>query len=210
MLSSINVIYNFKINRNISRRKQYPSQLSIVNCRKMSFSILPVEVKAKIFNMLSIGSRYNASLVWEGMSDEILRQIPTDEFVRTNIKQGQLKITNLDDLEMAGVLASTGYLNSVRNLRLTGINVPEFLINIFKDLTNIVTDNLVIGYVNDFNFSVLEKIKCKKLLLDNMKIPALDLVKNNISVCGKVQLYRLTGNVNGLLDILTCEHLGMH
>ena len=207
MLSSINVIYNFKINRNISRRKQYPSQLSIVNCRKMSFSILPVEVKAKIFNMLSTGSRYNASLVWEGMSDEILRQIPTDEFVRTNIKQGQLKITNLDDLEMAGVLASTGYLNSVRNLRLTGINVPEFLINIFKDLTNIVTDNLVIGYVNDFNFSVLEKIKCKKLLLDNMKIPA--QVKTNIDGIDKVQLYNLTGNVNGLLDRVTCEHLGM-
>ena len=178
----------------------------------MSFSIFPIEVKAKIFNMLSIGSRYNASIVWEEMSDEILRLIPPDEFLikLTNIKQGQLKITNLDDLEMAGVLASTGYLNSVGTLRLSGINVPDFLINTFKNLTNIVTDNLVIGYVNNFNFSVLEKIKCKKLLLDNMKIPALDLVKNNISVCGKVQLYRLTGNVNGLLDILTCEHLGMH
>ena len=175
----------------------------------MSFSILPIEVKAKIFNMLSIGSRYNASIVWEEMSDEILRLIPPDEFLikLTNIKQGQLKITNLDDLEMAGVLASTGYLNSVGTLRLSGINVPDFLINTFKNLTNIVTDNLVIGYVNNFNFSVLEKIKCKKLLLDNMKIPA--LVKNNIDGSDKVQLYNLTGNVNGLLDRVTCEHLGM-
>ena len=159
----------------------------------MSFSILPIEVKAKIFNMLSIGSRYNASLVWEGMSDEILRLIPTDEFLRklTNIKQGQLKIMNLDDLEMAGVL----------------VNVPDFLINIVKNLTNIVTDNLVIGYVDNFNFSLLEKIKCKKLYLDNMKIPA--QVKTNIDGSDKVQLYRLTGNVNGLLDRVTCEHLGL-
>ena len=47
----------------------------------MSFSILPKEIKFEILNYLSIGSRYNASLVWQETMDETRRFIPTNEEV---------------------------------------------------------------------------------------------------------------------------------
>ena len=45
----------------------------------MSFSILPEEIKVKIFNMLSLWDRYNASIVWEEMAYETWRKIPSHE-----------------------------------------------------------------------------------------------------------------------------------
>ena len=48
----------------------------------MSFTLLPFEIKIKIFNTLSLWDRYNASLVWEEMSYETWRSIPTiEEFI---------------------------------------------------------------------------------------------------------------------------------
>ena len=44
----------------------------------MSFKILPIEIKAKILEMLSIGDGFNASLVWEEMAEEIRRHIHED------------------------------------------------------------------------------------------------------------------------------------
>ena len=48
----------------------------------MSFTLLPFEIKIRIFNTLSLWDRYNASLVWEEMSYETWRSIPTiEEFI---------------------------------------------------------------------------------------------------------------------------------
>ena len=54
----------------------------------MSFSILPKEIKFEILNYLSIGSRYNASLVWQETMDETRRFIPTNEEVMEMLKIG--------------------------------------------------------------------------------------------------------------------------
>ena len=56
-----------------------------------NFSMLPLEIKVKIFNMLNVSSRYNASLVWEEMGDEIWRSFPTErgwtrKFEETDVK----------------------------------------------------------------------------------------------------------------------------
>ena len=52
----------------------------------MSFSILPKDIKFKILNMFSIGSRFNASQVWQETMDETKRFIPTNEEVMEMIK----------------------------------------------------------------------------------------------------------------------------
>ena len=69
----------------------------------MTFSILPEEIKIKIFNMLGIGSRYNASLVWEEMTTETWKSIPTEGLISRLTQQNET-ICNLDDFEAAGVL----------------------------------------------------------------------------------------------------------
>ena len=70
----------------------------------MSFSILPLEIKIKIFGLLGIGSRYNASLVWKEMTHETLRLVPTEGRLNKRLKYliRNDKIYDLDDLETAG------------------------------------------------------------------------------------------------------------
>ena len=82
--------------------------------KKMSFSILSIEIKVKIFKLLDIGSRYNACLVWKEMTDETWRSIPYNRALTRRLKKG---VTNLGDLEIAGVLAHAGRLDSLNKAR---------------------------------------------------------------------------------------------
>ena len=107
----------------------------------MSFSMLPLEIKIKIFRMLSIGSRYNASLVWEEMTAETWKSIPAVDQLITNLGLDDHqadnewhRITNLDDLETAGVLASAGHLNSFKKLFIYDIDVSNIPVNIVNNL----------------------------------------------------------------------------
>ena len=62
----------------------------------MSFSILPEEIQIKILNMLTIGSRYNASLVWEELVYETMRSIPKDGKLIRKLKDGFGVLRNRD------------------------------------------------------------------------------------------------------------------
>ena len=87
----------------------------------MDFSQLPYLPKRKIFKMLSIGSRYNASLVWKEMAEETLRYIllSNSEFTTklNNLYIDYLEIVNLECLETAGVFAEVGRLDSKKAIR---------------------------------------------------------------------------------------------
>ena len=126
----------------------------------MSFSILPKDIKFEILNYLSIGSRYNASLVWQETMDETRRFIPTNEEVMEMLKVGAneymrygvnseednnddddtyFRFETLEDLERAGVVATAGHLNSVRHTVLEGIDVTSLPTNIVNSLFKIAT-----------------------------------------------------------------------
>ena len=107
----------------------------------MNFSMLPLEIKIKIFRMLSIGSRYNASLVWEEMTAETWKSIPAVDQLITNLGLDDHqadnewhRITNLDDLETAGVLASAGHLNLFKKFFIYDIDVSNIPVNIVNNL----------------------------------------------------------------------------
>ena len=91
-------------------RKISPDAIYFPVSKKMSFSVLPTEIKLKIFKMLDIGSRYIARLVWEEMTDETLKSIPSDPMLGGKLKK---KVTE-HNLETAGVLTPEGRLDSVR------------------------------------------------------------------------------------------------
>ena len=76
----------------------------------MSFSLLPEEIKIIIFNLLDLGSRYNASLVWEEMATETLKSVPKS---LCHLKRNYGIIDNTHDLEIAGVLTSAGRVPGV-------------------------------------------------------------------------------------------------
>ena len=133
----------------------------------MSFSLLPEEIKIIIFNLLDLGSRYNASLVWEEMATETLKSVPTS---LCHLKRNYGIIDNIHDLEIAGVLTSAG-LDALETLHLYKIDVTNVPINIVNNLAKKARYELRLEKVNGFCFPMLDNIKAQELYLKNMFIP---------------------------------------
>jgi len=209
----------------------------------MSFSELPKEVKFIILKMLSVGSRYNASLVWKELADEAWRLIPTfEEFCemrtdmdshhqnRKNIENKHLKIFNMDDLEMAGVLASAGHLDFLRILDLTDdVDLTNIPFNIVNSLFKVVRNELTIDSAAGFCFAMLDNInckliclidrdevtklsvenrlqkevniKCERLLLSHSRIQYNSTQTTSVS-CDEVDLFMVSGNVCCLVKMI--------
>ena len=149
----------------------------------MSFSILPKEIKFKILEMLSIGSRYNASQVWEEMAEETYKSIPTDGGLirRLTNKEEVCYITDVDDLESSGVLALTGHLELVEDLMFSRIDFSSSPSNIVNGLTKIVTGKLAFtNHVTGLCSSMMENVNCKGLYIYKMTVPA--QIPNDIRV----------------------------
>jgi len=175
----------------------------------MSFSILPKEIKFEILNYLSIGSRYNASLVWQETMDETRRFIPTNEEVMemmVGVEDDTYFFETFEDLERAGVVATAGHLNSVKRIFLEGIDVTSLPTNIVNSLLKIARGNVILRGVRGLKFSMLKNIESLGLQLIDTKIP--EQVKKNISVSGKeINLTDISGNVSGLFESITCNGL---
>jgi len=166
--------------------------------------MLPEEIKIKIFSFLSIGSRYNASLVWEEMAEYTWKSVAVDEEL---IERLENNMATLDDVETAGVLASVGHLDSIQTLFLIrfGFNLSSVPSNIISSLTRVVKDSLCLGDIRGFSSFMLQRIKCKNLHLGVITVPA--LITEEICVSNCVSLQYLLGDVSGLLDKITCNTL---
>jgi len=174
----------------------------------MDFLHLPAIPKMEILKMLSIGDRYNFSLVFPEMEDEVKRSIPpVFPFLSRN---DFVVIDSLSDLESAGVLASIGYLESIQYLELKDLDVKNVPSNIISSLTRVVSgllSQLIIQRVAGLELSLLGNLNCEILHLSFLSIPT-PLVTQAIKVrfCG---LYEITGNLRGLLDSITCDTLDL-
>ena len=114
----------------------------------------------------------------------------------------------LEDLERAGVVATAGHLNSVRNTVLEGIDVTSLPTNIVNSLFKIATGLVELRGVKGLKFSMLNNIECLELELTDIKIP--EQVKKNISVSAKViNLTNISCNVSGLFESITCDGLNL-
>ena len=97
----------------------------------MNFSDLPDVPRRKIFKymkMLSIGNRYNASLVWQEMVHDTQRSIPpVAEFVKPSLENNGLILIVESYVETAGVLASSGHLDLLDQLYIRAEWEKDFL-----------------------------------------------------------------------------------
>ena len=140
---------------------------------KMNFSMLPPEIKIEIFNFLPIGSRYNASLVWEEMREEFRRSIPTDgELMRRSKDPKQMLGISLNDIETGGVLASVGDLDSAMYLVLKDTDVSSVPINIFNSFAKIASESIWLDNVTGLSYPMLENVQCKWMGLKNLSLRA--------------------------------------
>jgi len=159
---------------------------------------------------LSIGNRYNASLVWQEMVDDIQRSIPpVEEFVKPFLHGNDviLNVDSLEDVETAGVLASTGHLGSLVMLNIRYVDVSNIPVNIINNLTKAVRGQLSMFKVLGICFSMFENIQCSELNLIRIEIP--EQVTKDICVRGNVTLANISGDVSGFLDSMTCDNLKM-
>jgi len=166
--------------------------------------------RSKILKMLSIGNRYNASLVWEELGEEIWRSTTTaSEFIeRVTINEyGIQVITNLENLETAGVFASAGILDNVYNMMfLKDVDVSMIQANFVNSAVEKVSNTLVLWGVTGFCSSMFENIQCRgQLDIVDMKIP--QHVTCDICVSGMVHLENNSGDLSGLLEGITCDTL---
>ena len=176
----------------------------------------------KIFDLLSIGSRYNTSLVWEDMTDHTWRKILEykESFAPVHYAPYQ-QIDKLNDPELVGVLAHAEHQDQDRNLDLVelfGSIILEFTIrnidissvpeNIVKSFLNkLLFVSVILKNVTGFCCSNLESMKCLNLSLVNMAIPT--IVTQNIRFNGRtLKLKGVSGDVGGFLKRISCICLG--
>jgi len=158
--------------------------------------------------MLSIGNRYNASLVWQEMVHDTQRSIPpVAEFVKPSLENNGLILIVESYVETAGVLASSGHLDLLDQLYIRNVDVSNIPVNIVNNLTKIVRGSLIFREVIGFCFSMLENIQCSELRLIRMEIP--EQVTKNICVRGDVTLANIFGDISGLLNSMTCDCLNL-
>lgn len=175
----------------------------------MNFSDLPDVPRRKIFKYmktLNIGNKYNASLVWQEMVDDTRRSITAaTELIKPFLHKNSLLLESLKEVETAGVMASTGHLDSLDELYIRNVDVSNIPVNIVNNLTKIVRGSLIFTKVIGICFSVLENIQCSELRLIDMKIPQENT--KDFGVRGGVTLRNITGDISGFLDSMTCDNL---
>ena len=190
---------------------------------KMSFSKLPKEIKVKIFDLLSIGSRYNASLVWEDMADYTWRSILEykESLTPLPINRLTLQINKLNDLEVFGVLAYADHLEwNIAHVELFGFFIIQFTIkdidistvpkNIVKSLlAELDCVHLILENVTGFCYTYLESMNCENLSLISMPISS-TIVNQDVHFHGhRLKLKGIIGgDVAGFLNRIFCRCLG--
>jgi len=120
-----------------------------------SFLNLLPEIKRMILKKLNLSSRYNLCVVWKDMENEFWKPI--------DIKKRWLFITTLEDFELAGVLASAGYVDTVKSLLLVRVDVFDIPSNIINNLVKIVKETIILQKVTGWSTSMLSDVKCKYL-----------------------------------------------
>ena len=79
--------------------------------------------------------------------------------------------TNLDELEKASVLASTGNLHSKESLKLKDLDLIDVPLNTVNSLTKMIRGDLEFNNVTGMHYSTFDEIKCDTLLVCDMSIP---------------------------------------
>ena len=177
----------------------------------MSFSTLPLVVKVKIMKMLSIGCRYNLSFFWGELTGENFRSVPetvVGELISLLTSDGYFVIDSLDALEIAGVLASTGQLETLEKVMIKRIDLTNIPINIVNSLSKIVRGSLEFCRVTGLNFLMLANIKCERFALKKIEIPAQPTQDVRIRVGGSwgtITFEKISGNIIGLMKSISCD-----
>jgi len=161
----------------------------------ITFLNLNRDIKRIILKKLDLCSRYNLILVWEDMAEEFWHSV--------DVKKNWISITTTEDFELAGVLASAGYLETVKELNIKGFDFSSYPVNIINNLIKIVTKRIVFEKVTGFYPQLLGGVNCQSLCLKNMKILKLNKCSHQKGQNMKIEalhLQNVRGHLNNLFD----------
>ena len=148
--------------------------------------------------MLTIGSRYNASLVWKELAEETQRAIQN---YRMTSERRFDTYDNIEDLEYACVLASGGKMDAVDRLVLREVDVSGTPSTIINNLVKIVRGKIFLKKVGGWSTSMLNDAKCEKIFISEMKLePGSEM--RPFMVSESVELQHVHGDICGFLEQL--------
>jgi len=155
-----------------------------------SFLHLLPEIKRMILKKLNLSSRYNLIVVWKDMEDEFWKPI--------DVERRWLCIRTVEDLELAGILASAEYVDTVNSLFLFSVNVFDIPINIVNNLVKIVKESIYLQNVTGWRTSMLSDVKCRNLTLNDLELASGSDMRP-IVIYHWLTLDNVRGDLEGLL-----------
>jgi len=161
-----------------------------------SFLHLLPEIKRMILKKLNLSSRYNLCVVWKDMENEFWKPI--------DIKKRWLFIRTLEDFELAGVLASAGYVDTVKSLLLVRVDVFDIPSNIINNLVKIVKESITLRNVTGWRTSMLSDVKCKYLTISDLELASGSDIRP-IVVSHRLKLDNVRGDLEGLFRSTTSD-----
>ena len=162
-----------------------------------SFLNLLPEIKNMILKKLNLSSRYNLSVVWKDMENEFWKPI--------DVKKRWLCVTTVEDLELAGVLASAGYVDTVKSLLLVRVDIFDIPSNIINNLVKVVKESIILRNVTGWRTSMLSDVKCKYLTISDLELASGSDIRP-IVVSHRLKLDNVRGDLEGLFRSTTSAY----
>ena len=147
----------------------------------MCFTSIPDVPMLQIMEMLSIGNRYNISVVWPEFG--FWGPMPKSPDLLTRIESQDTAhyiIDNVCDLELAAVLASTGQFEPVDKIFIENLNLSDVPSNLIRNLMAIIRCEVILNRVEGLKFQMMDCLNCEVIHISNSTIPYQETIKISV------------------------------
>ena len=117
-----------------------------------------------------------------------------------------IQINSIEEFEYAGVLATGGYIDTVEDFCLEGVDVSSIPNNIINNVVKIVKRCIYLKDVAGWSTSLLNDAKCRVLVIVNMELRS-ESGGRPITMDGYLELYDVGGDLSGLFSYLDVDEL---
>ena len=125
---------------------------------------------------------------------------------KVDVNRRMIQINSIEEFEYAGVLATGGYIDTVEDFCLEGVDVSSIPNNIINNVVKIVKRCIYLKDAAGWSTSLLNDAKCRVLVIVNMELRS-ESGGRPITMDGYLELYDVGGDLSGLFSILDVDEL---
>ena len=125
---------------------------------------------------------------------------------KVDVNRRMIQINSIEEFEYTGVLATGGYIDTVEDFCLEGVDVSSIPNNIINNVVKIVKGCIYLKDVAGWSTSLLNDAKCRVLVIVNMELRS-ESGGRPITMDGYLELYDVGGDLSGLFSYLDVDEL---